>query len=103
MSFDVTPKKLFIKKSKPEQRSHVIKEFKIREGTGRDAGKIYLEFPLEGEFDRRGNQMYGWVEVEKVSWSKTQIWFKISIYYGVTMPVSLRLTPNLSMIQKLQW
>ncbi len=67
VSFDVTPKKLFIKKSKPEQRSHVIKEFKIREGTGRDAGKIYLEFPLEGEFDRRGNQMYGWVEVEKVS------------------------------------
>jgi hypothetical protein len=67
ISFEVTTDTLVLKKYIPEQRNYVTKEFSIREGTGRDAGKFYLRFPVEGEVDRRGNPVYGWVEVEKIS------------------------------------
>ncbi len=67
VSFHITPETLILRKEIPRERTFVEKVFTIREGTGRDAGKIFLRFPIEGEYDQRGDQRYGWIEVEKVS------------------------------------
>jgi len=67
ISFEVTPDTLDFNIYRPEIRDIYTKHFELKDGVGRNSGKIYMRFPLEGEKDRRGNQKYGWVEVEKVS------------------------------------
>ena len=67
VTFIVTPEILDLNIYKPFAKMTYTKHFELKEGTGRNEGKIYLRFPLEGETDRRGNQKYGWVEIEKVS------------------------------------
>ncbi|MBN1878577.1 hypothetical protein JW823_00525 [bacterium] len=67
VSFEAAPKSLSINKYIPYTKMTITKKFNVRKGTGRDEGRVYLEFPLEGEFDQRGNQKFGWIEIEKVS------------------------------------
>lgn len=67
ISFQVTPDTVEFHIYKPGIRQTYIKRFELKEGTGRNAGKIFMRFPIEGETDRRGKQKYGWVEVEKIS------------------------------------
>jgi len=67
ISFDVTPETIDFNIHKPMVRQVYKKHFELKEGKGRNEGKLYLRFPLEGETDRRGNQKYGWVEIEKIS------------------------------------
>ncbi|MBN1295465.1 hypothetical protein JXA80_01715 [bacterium] len=67
VSFEITPDTLRLLLYKPSIKSFHIKVFTIKEGTGRNAGKIYLQFPLDGELEGKGKDKIGWVEIEKVS------------------------------------
>jgi hypothetical protein len=66
-SFVVTPDTLVFTIEYPLEHLSLDKTFLIKEGTGRNAGRIYLRFIIPGETDRRGNPKYGWIEVEKIS------------------------------------
>lgn len=67
VSFVNGDKTLLLNKYNPLTRMTITKSFRVREGTGRDEGKLYLEFAIEGDVDSKGKQNYGWVEIEKVS------------------------------------
>jgi len=67
VSFIVTEEELIFKVYNPYARITEEKKFILKEGTGRNEGKVYMKFPIEGATDRRGKQKYGFVEIEKIS------------------------------------
>lgn len=68
VTFEVTPDTLKLNIYNPVARTTHTKEFTLKEGRGRNEGKLYLQFPVgeEGE-DTRGQEKLGWVEIEKIS------------------------------------
>lgn len=66
VSFVITQEKFFFTIDYPREHLSLTKDFIIREGTGRNEGRIYLKFPIKEEKDRKGNQKYGWIELEKI-------------------------------------
>ncbi|HPQ38749.1 MAG TPA: hypothetical protein PLV45_00120 [bacterium] len=67
VTFEVTPETLTLIIYKPETRATHTKEFTLKEGQGRNEGKIYLQFPLTDEGESKGKEKLGWVEIEKIS------------------------------------
>ncbi len=67
VSFVVTPEELIFTIKYPLEHTQLEKHFSIKLGTGRNEGRVYLRFPVEGETDRHGKQKYGWIEIEKIS------------------------------------
>ncbi len=66
VSFVVTPEELIFTIYNPFTRTSEEKRFTLKDGTGRNEGKLYLKFPVEGITDKKGNQKFGFVEIEKI-------------------------------------
>ncbi|MBN1551265.1 hypothetical protein JW979_07345, partial [bacterium] len=67
VSFEVTPDELTLRIDYPKEHTYIEKKFTIKEGTGRNVGRIYLQFPIPGSINKRTKEPEtGWLEIEKI-------------------------------------